>query len=173
MRQSCFRRIAPRNVGGPHLHPTAGAVAVGARQFLIACNVNLQITDLSIAKVIARAIRASNGGLPGVKAIGLPLKGRQGGGLVQVSMNLTDFTETPLALLFERVYSEAQQHGCAVAGTEIVGLVPRKALEGSASSFMPEVSPQQILENRLAAVFPQLASNEQLFEGILMKGAAR
>jgi glutamate formiminotransferase len=165
------------DIGGPQLHTTAGAVAVGARKFLIACNVNLQTSDLSVAKKIARTIRASNGGLPGVKAIGVPLVGDTDAGtvqngLVQVSMNLTDFTQTPLPVLFDTVYREAQRHGCAVAGTEIVGLVPRKALVGASDQFMATISPQQILENRLASVFPQRISNEQPVEGILMKGAA-
>jgi glutamate formiminotransferase len=166
------------DVGGPGLHAAAGAVAVGARKSLIACNVNLQTSDLAVAKDIARTIRESNGGLPGVKAVGLLLKslGHQtsgDGGLVQVSMNLTDFTLTPLATLFEKVCREAEQRGCAVAGTEIVGLVPRKALEGGAIAFLPKISPQQILENRLASVFQQRESNGQALAGILMKSAAR
>jgi glutamate formiminotransferase len=166
------------DVGGPSLHPTAGAVAVGAREFLIACNANLQTNDLAVAKDVARTIRASNGGLPGVKAIGLRLKSRGdqklgGDGLVQVSMNLTDFTQTPLATLFEKVYREAERRGCAVAETEIVGLVPRKALEEGAAAFLPKISPQQILENRLACLFPQRESNGQAPESILMKGASR
>ncbi len=165
------------DVGGPGLHATAGTVAVGAREFLIACNVNLQTDDLAVAKDIARTIRASNGGLPGVKAIGLRLKSRgdqtsRDAGLVQVSMNLTDFTLTPLATLFETVHREAERRGCAVAGTEIVGLVPRKALEEGRVTFLPILSPHQSLENRLACLFPQRESNGQALESILMKGGA-
>ena len=93
--------------------------------------------------------------------------------MVQVSMNLTDFMQTPLATLFERVYREAQKRGCTVSGTEIVGLVPRSALEEGPGAFLPEISQQQILENRLASVFPQRESNGQERKSILMKGAAR
>jgi glutamate formiminotransferase len=161
------------DIGGPGLHPTAGAVAVGARSFLIACNVNLRTADLGIAKKIARTIRASSGGLPAVKAMGVALERR---GLVQVSINLTDFSQTPLPLLFERVRLEAERHHCAVEGYEIVGLAPREAFIGldGIAGFM--VSPAQILENRIAALLPstppaESASNEDALEGIPLKGA--
>ena len=163
------------DVGGPSLHPTAGAVTVGARTFLIACNVNLQTTDLSIARKIASTIRFSDGGLPGVKAMGVALAQR---GIVQVSINLTDFSQTSLALVFDTVRREAQRYGCAVAGNEIVGLVPSKALESAGgSAALSSVPPAQILENRLAAVLPSLflmekASNEEPFESIRNKGMA-
>jgi len=148
---------APRNlhrspdIGGPSLHPTAGATAVGARKILIAFNIYLKTSDVMIAKEIARAIRASSGGLPNVKAIGVEMKTR---GQAQVSINLTDFEKTPLHRVFEMVKLEAQLRGSAVTGSEIIGLVPRKALELSAKVDLrlENFSPDRILENRLAAV---------------------
>ena len=139
------------DIGGPHLHPTAGATAVGARKFLIAYNIFLNTSDVSVAREVARAIRSSSGGLPHVKAIGVEMKTR---GLAQVSINLTDFEVTPLHLVFETVQHEAERRGCAVAGSEIVGLVPRKAVEHSPESFLllENFSPAQVLENRLAAI---------------------
>src|ERR1700736_2418845 len=114
------------DVGEPRLHPTAGATVVGARKFLIAYNVNLNTPDLEIAKKIAKAIRFSSGGLRYVKAMGVDLRAR---GLAQVSINLTDFEQTPLHRVFEMVKCEAEFNGCAIVGSEIVGLIPRKALE--------------------------------------------
>jgi glutamate formiminotransferase len=142
------------DVGGPALHPTAGAIAVGARKFLIAYNINLDTPDAGIAAEIARAIRSSNGGLPALKAIGIVLPSR---GISQVSMNLTDFERTPLQQAYEAVRAEAQRRGCAIAGSEIVGLVPRKALDTTAEYFskLDHFSPGQILENRLAAAMGQ------------------
>jgi glutamate formiminotransferase len=157
------------DVGGPSLHPTAGAIAVGARKFLIAYNINLTsaagTTDVSIAMDIARTIRSSNGGLPAVKAIGVPLKER---GLAQVSINLTDFEITPLDRVFEAVRLEAQRRGCDIAGSEIVGLVPAKALEMIAGFDLrlENFSPAQILENRLAA-----ALADEALDGIYIRGS--
>ncbi len=133
--------LAP-DLGGPGLHPTAGACAIGARKLLVAFNVNLNSSDLAIAKSIARKIRASSGGLPFVKAMGVPLASR---GQVQVSMNLTDFEATPLSSLLAAVRAEAAAHGVSIAGTEIVGLAPRKALVG-----YEDVHADRILEDRLA-----------------------
>jgi glutamate formiminotransferase len=130
--------LAP-DLGGPALHPSAGACAIGARKLLVAFNVNLNTTHLSIAKAIARKIRASSGGLPFVKAMGVPLLSRS---LVQVSMNLTDFEQTPPRQVYEAVTQEAAAHGVSIAGTQIVGLIPRRAAEGC--DFVP---PNQILEN--------------------------
>jgi glutamate formiminotransferase len=106
-------------------HPTAGAVAVGARPILVAFNVNLATRDLAIARTVARAVRESSGGLPAVKAMGLTLPER---GLVQVSMNLTDIARTPPRSAFEAVAREAGRHGIAVAESELVGLAPTAAL---------------------------------------------
>jgi glutamate formiminotransferase / formiminotetrahydrofolate cyclodeaminase len=139
------------DVGGPGLHPTAGATAVGARKILIAYNVYLDTPDVSVAKEIARAIRASSGGLPRVKAMGVEMKSRHA---AQVSINLTDFEVTPLHRVFEAVKSEAERRGCKVASSEIIGLVPRRALELPAGCdlLLENVSRDRILENRLAAV---------------------
>jgi glutamate formiminotransferase/formiminotetrahydrofolate cyclodeaminase len=136
--------------GEPRLHPTAGATVVGVRKFLIAYNINLNTSDVSIAKQIAKAIRFSSGGLRYVKAMGVDLKAR---GLAQVSINLTDFERTPIFRVFEMVKREAARYGASIVGSEIVGLIPKKAIEATADfylqleNFDPE---QQILENRLA-----------------------
>ncbi len=110
--------------GPAHPHPTAGAIAVGARVPLIAYNVFLRSDDVSLAREIAGTIRAANGGLPGVKAVGLNLKSR---GVVQVSMNLTDYRHTSVHAAFEAVKTEAARKGVAVANSELVGLIPQEA----------------------------------------------
>ncbi len=115
------------DLGGPGLHPTAGATAVGVRPFLIAYNVNLATQDVSLAKRIARAVRARDGGLPAVRALGLPLERRR---LTQVSMNLLDFQVTGLATVFGAVAGLAARAGVEVVESEIVGLVPEAALAG-------------------------------------------
>ena len=139
------------DIGEPRLHPTAGAVAVGVRKLLIAYNIHINTYDVSIAKKIAKAIRFSSGGLRHVKAIGVDLKARR---LAQVSINLTDFEQTPLHRVFEMVKREAEQNGCAVVGSEIVGLIPHKAIELSAEYYLQleNFSPARVLENRLAAL---------------------
>ncbi|MGH9776013.1 MAG: glutamate formimidoyltransferase [Candidatus Acidiferrales bacterium] len=150
------REEAPKNperapdVGGPQLHPTAGATVVGARKFLIAYNINLNTGDIEIAKRIAKTIRFSSGGLRYVKAMGVDLRAR---GIAQVSVNLTDFEQTPMHRVFEMVKREAERYGAAVVGSEIVGLVPKRAIEMSADFFLQfeNFSAAQILENRLAA----------------------
>lgn len=136
------------DLGGPALHPTAGAAIVGARKILIAYNINLNTTDLRVAKDIARAIRTSSGGLPCVKALGLPLASR---GLVQVSMNLTDFEQTSIHTVFELVTRLAAAHGVEVAESELIGLVPRKALEAAFAHFLklPLFDSSNVIENRL------------------------
>ena len=143
------------DIGEPRLHPTAGAVAVGARNFLIAYNINLNTHDVSIACEIARTIRFSSGGLRFVKAIGVDLKSR---GIAQVSINLTDFERTPLHQVFEMVKREASRYGCAITGSEIVGLLPRKAMELTAEFYLQleNFRPAMVLENRLAAVLETL-----------------
>ena len=149
------------DIGGPGLHPSAGAVAVGARKFLIAYNINLATPDVSVAKKIARGIRASNGGLPHLKAIGVELKDRK---LAQVSMNLTDFEQTSIRRVFEAVRLEAERNGCAIRSSEIVGLVPRKALGPDDAAYLQleNFDPaQKILENRLEPM-----TNEEEPDGI-------
>ena len=141
-------RIAP-DVGGPALHPSAGACIIGARKLLIAFNVNLKTGDVRVAREIARKIRASSGGMPFVKALGLSLAER---GLVQVSMNLTDFEQTPLHQVFDAVRREAAARGVEIAGSEIIGLMPKKALEDAAAHYLQceNFDSGLVLENRLA-----------------------
>lgn len=141
------------DVGEARLHPTAGATVVGARKFLIAYNINLATANVDIAKKIARAIRFSSGGFRYVKAMGLPLTSRQ---LAQVSMNLTDFEQTPVHRVFEAVRAEAKRYGVDIAGSEIVGLIPKKALEMAAEFYLrcEDFHPNLVLENRLAESAP-------------------
>ena len=113
------------DVGEPKLHPTAGVTVVGARKFLIAYNVNLNTPDVGIANKIAKAIRFSSGGLRYVKSMGVELKARN---LAQVSINLTDFEQTPMHRVYEMVKREAERYGAAPVGSEIVGLIPKKAM---------------------------------------------
>jgi glutamate formiminotransferase len=143
-------KMAP-DLGGPALHPSAGGCIIGARKLLIAFNVNLQTDDVRVAREIARKIRASSGGMPFVKALGLPLAGR---GLAQVSMNLTDFEQTPLHEVFDAVRSEAAARGVAIAGSEIIGLMPKKALEDAAAHYLQceNFESGLVLENRLRSV---------------------
>lgn len=142
--------------GSPQLHPTAGAMAVGARMPLIACNVNLATDDLAIARRIARAVRGRDGGLRYVKALGLELRHRR---QVQVSMNLVNHEATPLFRVFEMIRLEAERYGVAIAGCEIVGLIPQAALNSAADYYLrlENYSPDIVLENRLQAVLPGLA----------------
>jgi glutamate formiminotransferase/formiminotetrahydrofolate cyclodeaminase len=135
--------------GDPRCHPTAGATVVGARKALIAYNVFLNTKDVDIAKKIAKAVRYSSGGLRYVKGAGFEVRG-----LAQVSMNLTDFEQTPIARVFEFVKREAERHGVQPLSSEIVGLIPKKALEQAAEWFLQveNFDSSMILENRLAAV---------------------
>src|ERR1043166_1429439 len=138
------------DVGEPKIHPTAGVTVVGARKFLIAYNVNLNTPDVSIANKIAKAIRFSSGGLRYVKSMGVELKARN---LAQVSINLTDFEQTPMHRVYEMVKREAARYGAFPVGSEIVGLIPKKAIEMAADYFLQveNFSPEQVLENRLQA----------------------
>jgi glutamate formiminotransferase len=120
------------DVGDRKLHESAGATVVGARPFLIAFNVNLRTNDLSIARSIAGEVRARDGGLPFVKALGFELKSRD---IVQVSMNLVDYERTGIALAFEAVRDIAARREIEVLSAEIVGLIPRAALDRNASYF--------------------------------------
>ncbi len=156
LRQSVLTDASRRpDVGGPELHPTAGASAVGARNFLVAYNIYLnpgsigstQMNDIGAARAIARQIRASSGGLQGVKALGLMANGRP-----QVSMNITDFRIAPMRRVYEEVSKLAERHGLAVADGELIGLIPEEAYEPGAEwasrvvSFDPDT---KILERRL------------------------
>jgi glutamate formiminotransferase len=120
------------DVGDLKLHELAGAIAVGARPFLIAFNINLRTSDIAIARRIARAVRERDGGLPFLKALGFELESR---GLVQVSMNLIDYEQTTISQAFEAVHREASRLGVEIAGAEIVGLLPRAALDRNAAYF--------------------------------------
>jgi glutamate formiminotransferase/glutamate formiminotransferase/formiminotetrahydrofolate cyclodeaminase len=113
---------------GDGRHATAGAVIVGARKVLVAWNINLDSQDLQVAREIARAVRESGGGLQCVKALGLELRSRR---QVQVSINLTDFEVTPIQVVFERVREEARRRSVAIAGSELIGLIPHRALEAA------------------------------------------
>src|SRR6202140_4917979 len=136
------------DVGEPKLHPTAGVTVVGAGKFLVAYNVNLNTADVGVANKIAKAIRYSSGGFRYVKSMGVELKARN---LAQVSINLTDYEQTPMHRVYEMVKREAERYGAAPIGSEIVGLVPKKALELAADYFLQleDFSPSQVLENRL------------------------
>lgn len=135
--------------GEPRVHPTAGATVVGARKFLIAYNVFLNTPDVEIAKKIAKAVRFSSGGMRFVKGAGFLVRG-----LAQVSMNLTDFEQTPVHRAFEMVKREAARYGVVPLSSEIVGLIPKKALEQAAEWFLQveNFDSSLILENRLTAV---------------------
>jgi glutamate formiminotransferase len=134
--------------GPAKLHPTAGATVIGARMPLIAYNVNLDTDDLSIAKAIAKKVRFSSGGLEYVKALGLEIKER---GIVQVSMNLTNYLETPVYKVYDMIKEEAKNHGVEILGSEVVGLIPMDALIDTADFYLKieDFNRTQILENRL------------------------
>lgn len=144
------------DIGGPELHSQAGASVVGARRFLIAYNIYLadrgRGPEISLARQIAREVRASGGGLTGIKAMGVVANGR-----AQVSMNLTDFERTPLSRVCTAVHEMAQQHGAELAEGELIGLIPEKAYEPNAEwarqtvGFDPEL---KILERRLKHPLP-------------------
>jgi glutamate formiminotransferase len=148
LKEAIARPERKPDYGEPRLHPTAGATAVGARPFLIAFNVNLGTANLSIAKSIAKGLRESSGGLMNVQAMGVDLAAQ---GIVQVSMNLLDYTKTPIHRAYELVRVEAERYGVPVVGTEIIGLVPLDALVGAADFYLrlDGFSRSQVLEARL------------------------
>jgi len=135
--------------GEPRVHPTAGATVVGARKALIAYNVFLNTSNVDVAKKIAKAVRFSSGGLRFVKGAGFLVRG-----MAQVSMNLTDFEQTPIHRVFEFVKREAARYGVVPVSSEIIGLIPKLALEQAAEWFLQveNFDSSLILENRLAAV---------------------
>lgn len=142
------------DIGGPELHPTAGATAVSARKFLIAWNVWLRTEDLAVSRQIAKIVRQSSGGFPFVKALGLPLPSR---GLTQVSLNLTDFERTPPAPVFDAIVAEAARRKVEVLGSELIGLVPRDAVSEEFREKLQWMNfhESSILENRLAEVIAE------------------
>lgn len=134
--------------GNPEPHPTAGATVVGCRPFLVAFNVNLDTPDVEIATKIARRVRFINGGLRFVKALGVKLNSRN---VAQVTMNLTDYTKTPVYAAFEAVRMEARRYGVNVIGTEIIGLIPQQALLDCVEYYLQieNFSSDKVLENNL------------------------
>lgn len=134
--------------GPAKIHPSAGATAMGARMPLVAYNVNLDSRDLKIVEEIAKKVRHISGGLRYCKGIGIELKGR---GLVQVSMNMTDYTRTALYRAFELIKIEARRYGVNVVGSEIVGLVPLEAIVDTAVYYLrlEDFSIDQVLESRI------------------------
>ena len=136
------------DLGPRRVHETAGAIAIGARPFLIAFNINLRATDVAIARKIARAVRARGGGLPFVKALGFELSTR---GLIQVSMNIVNYEVTGITQAYDAVRREAERADVEIVSTEIVGLVPEKALDKSAEYFqeLENFSEDKIFEHRL------------------------
>lgn len=167
MREAAWRQ----DFGPPRLHPSAGAIAIGARSILIAFNVNLHTTDLGMAKAIAKKIRQSGGGLPAVKAIGVKLASR---GLVQVSMNLTNQEETPLHVAFEAVCQEAARHHVRIAGSEVIGLIPRLALLGAAERYLKleRFDQGQVLEARLESALAGMSKGQTVAPGNLGPAAS-
>ncbi len=149
---------------GPSSVGSAGAVAVGARKPLIAFNVYLTTSDVRIAKKIAKVVRHSSGGLRFVKALGLKVQGK-----AQVSLNLTDFTQTSLPLTIELIRREAQRYGTAIESTELIGLMPQQALFDAAAWYLQldNFTVNSVLENRLAAAANrnQIARPETLTGG--------
>jgi glutamate formiminotransferase len=135
------------DLGGPVLHPTGGACAVGARKFLVAYNIYFDSSDVALARAIAREIRAASGGLKGVKAIGVLAHGR-----AQLSMNITDFEATPLSVVYRKVVTLAARHKTEIAEGEVIGLIPEAACERE-SDWMRQLDEfdeqTKILERRL------------------------
>jgi len=140
------------DAGPAERHPTAGASVVGARTPLIAFNVNLQTTDVEIANKIAKKVRFIGGGLRYCKAMGVDLKEQ---GLVQVSMNLTDYTKTAIYQAVEMIRFEAERYGVSVAGCELVGLIPLQAVVDTVAYYLrlEGFSVKQILEANLSELF--------------------
>jgi glutamate formiminotransferase len=150
VRKGGFRNpVMEPDLGGLPLHPSAGGCIIGARKFLIAFNMNLNTADAHIAQAIARKVRASSGGLPHVKAIGVFLRSRN---MAQVSINITDFEQTPLHEVVDLVRAEADALGVTIAGSQIVGLIPKQAVEQAAAHYLQveKFHADAILENRLA-----------------------
>lgn len=150
LRDTARKESARRpDVGGPDLHPTAGACAVGARKFLVAYNVYLDSTDVAVARAIAREIRTAALGLKGVKALGLAAHGR-----AQLSLNIGDFQATPVSEVYKAVSNLAARHKTAPVEGEVIGLIPEGACERE-SEWMRQLigfDPMaKILENRLAS----------------------
>lgn len=150
--EGMFEKIKDKSYGpdfGPRkMHPKFGASIVGARQILVAFNVNLGTDDISIAKNIAREVRESGNGLKNVKAMGVHLKEKN---IVQVSMDMVDYKKTPLYKPYELIKAEAKRYGVSVVGSELIGLVPTDALINAANYYLrlDSFSEEQLIEKRL------------------------
>jgi glutamate formiminotransferase len=151
LRRGQFERAAELgkkpDVGGPKIHLTAGAAIVGARDLLVATNALLDSEDVRVAQAIARGLRESGGGLKSVKALGVQVRGH-----AQVTMNLTDFRETPVQMVYDRVRALAAEHGVSVIEGEIIGLVPQAALAAGSewTTLVPGFAiEKKVLEQRL------------------------
>lgn len=134
--------------GPQKMHPTVGAIVIGARKFLIAYNVNLETQDVQVAKDMAKLVRERDGGFPAVKALGFEIADK---GYVQVSMNLCDFEKTNMDKVFRKIKEEAEKRGVKVLGSEIYGMVPMAALKGIDIKELQliDFKKEQVLENRL------------------------
>ncbi len=150
LREAARKDAARRpDVGGPGVHPTAGACAVGARKFLVAYNIFLDSTDVAVARAIAREIRTAALGSKGVKALGLTAHGR-----AQLSLNISDFQATPISEVYKAVSKLAARHKTAPVEGEVIGLIPDAACERESEWMrqLIEFDPAaKILENRLAS----------------------
>ncbi len=148
LRETSVKESARRpDIGGPGIHPTAGACAVGARKFLVAYNIYFNSADVAMARAVAREIRAASGGLKGVKAMGVLVNGR-----AQLTMNITDFTVTPISQVFSVATALALGHKAVPVEGEIIGLLPEAACERD-SEWMRQLvgfdADTKILERRL------------------------
>jgi len=134
--------------GPKEVHPTAGVVAVGAREYLIAFNVNLGTKDIKIAENIAKSVRNSSGGYRFIKAIGVDLKEK---GVVQVSMNMTNYKKSPLYRVFETIKSEAERYGVPIVGSEIIGMMPMDVMIQTCNFYLriDNFSGDKVIENKL------------------------
>ena len=134
--------------GAPRMHPTAGATVVGARQFLVAFNINLNTDDVQIAKKIATAIREAKGGYKYCRAMGIKIEERN---LAQVTINMINYEGTPLHRVFETVKSEAARYGVTVIGTELIGMVPMQAMLDAAEFYLrlESFDRKQVLEENI------------------------
>lgn len=141
----------PPDIGDVAAHSTAGAAVVGARDFLIAFNINLATPDAAVAQAIARKIRESSGGFPFVKAMGRHLASLN---CAQVSMNLTNFAETPLDLVYRTIVEEAARHSTAIASSRLIGFIPRRAFEMFPQFFAraENFDESRVIETRIATI---------------------
>ena len=154
------------DIGDRVIHPTAGATVVGARKFLVAYNILLNTADVEVAKNVAKAVRFSSGGLRYVKAMGVFLDARN---LAQVSMNLTDFEQTPVHRVFEMVQREAERYGTSVLSSELIGLIPRRAIDMTAEYFLrfENFTTAHVLEKRLEDALQAAVERPRSFAAVL------